>query len=83
MICLGSWEEAESWLQLYPGSKIGLTGAVTNSQMKAVHKVAKLVPLLLVPHLLLQPSDLQLVHEADDHDGEDHDDGEDADNCDD
>ena len=46
-------------------------------------EVTKLVPLLLVPHLLLQPSDLQLVHEADDHDGEDHDDGEDADNCDD
>ena len=45
--------------------------------------MTKLVPLLLVPHLLLQPSDLQLVHEADDHDGDDHDDSEDADNCDD
>ena len=46
-------------------------------------EVTKLVPFLFVSHLLLQPSDLQLVHEADDHDGDDHDDGEDADSCDD
>jgi len=41
----GSWEEAESWLELFPGSKIGLTGVVTNSSAKAVHEVAKRVPL--------------------------------------
>ena len=39
------WEEAESWLELFPGSKIGLTGVVTNAHAKAVHEVAKRVPL--------------------------------------
>ena len=43
--CLGSWDEAESWLELFPGSKIGLTGVVTNVNAKAVHEVAKQVPL--------------------------------------
>ena len=39
------WKEAESWLELFPGSKIGLTGVVTNANAKAVHEVAKRVPL--------------------------------------
>lgn len=45
--------------------------------------MAELVPLLLVAHLLLQPRDLQLVHQADNDDGNENDDGEDADNDDD
>ena len=39
------WKEAESCLELFPGSKIGLTGVVTNANAKAVHEVAKRVPL--------------------------------------
>ena len=45
MFTSGSWDEAESWLKLFPGSKIGLTGVVTNVHMKTVHEVAKRVPL--------------------------------------
>jgi TatD DNase family protein len=40
-----SWAVAEAWLRLYPGSKIGLTAKVTYSNQKALHEVARRVPL--------------------------------------
>ena len=43
--------EARSWLKLFPGSKIGLTGVVTFADAKDVHDVAKHIPL---NHLLLE-----------------------------
>ena len=46
-------------------------------------EVAQLVPLLLVSHLLLQSRDLQLVHQANNDDGNEDDDGDDTDNGDD
>ena len=38
-------------MEIFPGSKIGLTGVVTNVNAKEVHEVAKRVPL---DHLLLE-----------------------------
>jgi TatD DNase family protein len=40
-----SWAVAEEWLDLYPGSKIGLTGLVTYGHAAAVHEVARRIPL--------------------------------------
>jgi TatD DNase family protein len=40
-----TWAVAEAWLRLYPGSKIGLTGLVTYGHAKAVHEVARRIPL--------------------------------------
>ena len=40
-----SWAVAEAWLRLYPGSKIGMTGLVTYGHAKAVHDVARRIPL--------------------------------------
>ena len=40
-----SWEMADSWLQAYPGAKLGLTALVTFPHAKEVHEVARRVPL--------------------------------------
>ena len=41
----GSWEVADSWLQAYPGSKLGLTALVTFPHAREVQEVARRVPL--------------------------------------
>jgi len=41
----GSLEEANSWMKLYPRSKLGLTGLVTFHKAKKVHEVARSIPL--------------------------------------
>ena len=46
-----TWEAAESWLQLFPGSKLGVTGLVTSPRNRALHEVVRRLPL---SHLLLE-----------------------------
>ena len=47
----GSLEEANSWMKLYPCSKLGLTGLVTFHNAKEVYEIARSIPLT---HLLLE-----------------------------
>ena len=41
----GRWEVADSWLQAYPGSKLGITPLVTKPHAREVQEVARRVPL--------------------------------------
>ena len=41
----GSWSDASSWLELYPGSKIGITGLVTFKGASSTHEVVRRIPL--------------------------------------
>ena len=40
-----TWEAARSWLQLFPGSKIGVTGLLTFSKFKDLQEVVRRIPL--------------------------------------
>eukprot|EP00092_Neocalanus_flemingeri_P020527 GFUD01022240.1.p1 GENE.GFUD01022240.1~~GFUD01022240.1.p1 ORF type:complete len:511 (+),score=143.09 GFUD01022240.1:49-1581(+) len=41
----GDWDTAATWLDKYPGSKIGVTGLVTYQEAVRVHQVVRNIPL--------------------------------------
>ena len=41
----GNWSTAATWLDHYPGSKIGVTDLVTYKEAAKVHQVVRTIPL--------------------------------------